>query len=381
MDDSHRHFLRSHSIQSEASARGVARIIITNHEYLGIHNALNTDIPLLSHPRIIDFSGELFAHRKDTRDGSILMDDDEGRILVGKSWFADCIREPMPKSGSSTSCEKPNQLSNDHIVELASLLPIEPYFHTTYINELICCPIKIHGLSPAPTFLKIELVRMKWDEALCKHVVLKLSSEPLIHNPRWGSPLVEEYFTSCVQGSPLLDEFKVKLPSALMDCNSGAISLLVTAYIVRKRSDTYRSAPLTSKFLRGRRGNRDSNDQTKRDYDFEFMGCGLLALTAIDDDVSVLLMNGLHEIELNYWLRPVHEISNDLSNTAWTSNYGPSSEETAFLVLENIKEHSPAAKSFSSQQSTKGYPSMETALVVEVRAYSLAGEDQILSLY
>jgi len=384
-------FSEKSSQLSQAEARwtvcGVARMVTSYYGHLGIHKSLNGRT-LPSRP-LVDYSGELYARRRDAGEHSTSIDDDGGRILLGKNWFDDCTGEPIPKSSSSINCERPHESSQDSIVELASLLSHEPWFHTTFINELICRPIKLQNSPQGPTFLKIEVVDIKWDSDLNRYVVLK-SSDPMIHNPRRGPFLVDEICTSCSQGSQLNDEFKIKLPSALMDSNSGVTCILVSAYSCRKRTDTNHVAFFSSKLLRTYRGARDGIDQTKRGDEVIFLGCGFLPLsTTTDDDVSCLLKNGLHQIELNYWARSAHADSkSNLVDSIRSSSDKSYPVEPDRLILEEMKEHSTPTNSVSSQQTKNGvvdgkqsYREIFNTLVVEVSVQLVCSTVIVLSTH
>lgn len=353
----------------------MAGMTISYYGHLGLHKALNGP-NFSSRPSIIDHSGELQARRRDEEENHTSIDDDGGRILLGKSWFDDYTGEPIPKSNARSNCEGSNASSNHRIIELASLLSNEPLFHTTFVNELICRPITFQNSREVATFLKIEVVKIKWNNEFSRYVVLK-PSESLIHNPRRGPLMVEELFTTCFEGSRLTDEFKIKLPSALMDSDSGATCLLVSAYCCRKRTDTHNVAFFSSKFLRTRNGGRADTDHAKLGDEVEFLGCGFLPLSTTDSDVSCLLANGVHRIELKYWAKFSHRVSNYQSNPVNSNAESTASNKNAdpqYLILEDLKEYSTLTASISSQHPPKGKldagkhssNEIDSALVVEV---------------
>jgi len=196
----------------------------------------------------------------------------------------------------------------------------EPYFYTTFCNELLCSPRVLHHAPKGNLTVKIEVCKIKWDESNNVFVAQTPHFGPSIHNQRRGPPMVPDAYTSCIfsAGSvPFLNEFKIKLPLLLCSNDRSSLSILFSVYSIetkQKRSWTDKFASKLSGFSKRsqKRGGgtegvareeltaADENEEAK----VELLGCGFIPLTS-DPDSQCLIDDGVHNVKLCYEAGPV----------------------------------------------------------------------------
>jgi hypothetical protein len=192
----------------------------------------------------------------------------------------------------------------------------EPYFHTSFCNELLCNPRLVHNCPKGNIVTKVELREVEWNEALNSHIARRPKGGPYLHNQRRGAPFVHESFTSCSLSSTsvtFLSEFKAKLPLLLSDSKNqnGQLVLLFSVYHVEtrpKKSWTERGAHAISRQFS--HGSTDSH-HTKKKAALELLGCGFLPIV-YNTETSCLIDNGFHDVKLCYDAKPA---SSDVRGT------------------------------------------------------------------
>jgi hypothetical protein len=353
-------------------------LVMRNFGYLGLHSAVFSK-GSLARDRLVDFSGELQVRKEEDRE-----DDDEdsdspriaeGRAYVVSPWHKQFISEPAVNGGrnpvvakkaitdvdvstddssgevASRTGEHPRDKSRSkfYAQELAPvplrLMPatsksltnvrkqrggrfvqadVEPAFHTTFCNEVLCHPRLLFNAPKGNIAIKVEVREMEWSVLYQAFLAHTPKFGPSLHNSRRGPFLVHEAFTACsVEAVPahFLDEFKMKLPLILAsrsvggDVDSGPLALFFSVYNVDIKSrirwgSRAEKKPISSidslsntprKGLRGQSsfGPESSDTEAERKKSrVDVLACGFLPITT--SDTSCLVDNGLHDVKLMY---------------------------------------------------------------------------------
>lgn len=310
--------------------------------YLGLHTVVDSKSSLARN-RLVDFTGELQLRLKTDDDKTERRErrrEPDNYRLKLPGWHPRYIAEPVVNGGRISMAE-------DHVVSVSKLyaqelapLPlmlapssrlftspqigmarvqddIEPFFYTSFCNELICHPRILHNCQQGHISIKVELREMEWNEnvnAYFAHVP-RSAIGPSIHNIRRGPFLVQSAFTSCTSrrgDHQFIDEFKIKLPLDLNprnpDGKSLSLSLFFTVYRVKtgSRSKWKRGAKklFGSSILDSIGGSGDEADLTGQ---IEQVACGFLPIVA----QSCLLDNGMHDVRVIYMAQqPPEEMCN-----------------------------------------------------------------------
>lgn len=253
-------------------------LVMRNFGYLGLHCVVHSKSSL-ARDRLVDFTGAVQLRRRednDTRNDYMVPNVLDGMpgVQVVPEWHKGFIAEPTigggriknetlqdigsepstalstsplyaqelaplrlratPVTRSSTASLKPQRGRGHHI----SGEDIEPYFHTTFCNELLCYPRLLHNCPKGNIVIKVEMREVEWMpryESFVAHLPL---SGPAVHNPRRGPFLVQGAFSSCSArclDPHFLDEFKLKLPLILNDIKDASnsarqLSVFFTVY-------------------------------------------------------------------------------------------------------------------------------------------------------
>ena len=333
---------------------GSVMLVMRYFGYLGLHSVVHNKSSLARH-RLVDFTGELQIRR--IGEGEIPYQarshpDRSERDYVVEPWGAKYISEPssllgrnivpmktkhnMILSGLAIVDQPDNPVSAEalsksplYAQELAAI-PLqvspsvgrsmmnpqrmsrgrygmqssdsEPYFHTTFCNELLCTPRLVHNCPTGNIVTKIELREVQWNEELNSYVARLPKAGPCIHNQRRGPVFVSEAFTSCSFSSTtvsFLSEFKLKLPLVLCDTSNPLIrlALVFSVYHVEikpKKTWIERGRVLSKQFG----VNTQSSPQTKKAV-LQPLGTGFLPIT-YNADTTCLIDNGLHDVKLCY---------------------------------------------------------------------------------
>lgn len=320
-------------------------LVMRNFGYLGLHTVVDSKSSL-ARDRLVDFTGELQLRRKsdDEKSQNTTRQRNQANVsenfrLVLSDWHSSFIAEPTDNGGRNRS-EFADESTDDrygssrlYAQELAPLPlllspssrlsngsqsgmsrsrlnqeDIEPFYSTTFCNELLCQPRILHHSPRGKISIKVELREMEWNEAANAYFAHVPGSKigPSIHNPRRGPFLVRSAFTSCTprrSDHQFIDEFKMKLPLDLSTSNlngtSTVLSIFFTVYKIRLGS--------SSKWKRGAKmlfGSSVPESLSASGHDvgssgktrLEQVGCGFLPITS----QSCLLENGLHDVRVVY---------------------------------------------------------------------------------
>jgi len=370
---------------------GTAMLVMRNFGYLGLHQAVFSKSSLRARDRLVDFSGEVQVRRvvsqlddDDEDDGSPHLVDD--RTYVVPPWHKEYVSEPAVNGGrncvstrnseamqrahesqSGEHASEMNPTSGDkstsrfYAKEMAPVplklmpstgtgklaaaaatrrgrtgrtgrsalreLDIEPTFHTTFCNELLCHPRLLHKSPKGNIAIKVELREMEWSVIHQTYLAHTPEFGPSLHNPRRGPFLVQDACTACSYqaiNAHFMDEFKIKLPLLLESksvgggLTSGPLALFFTVYKVGiKPKRTWNvSTPRKSHI---RHDSRDENFERKKSR-VKMLACGFLPITT--SDTSCLIDNGLHDVKLMY-----------------TSEFWEDGQGRDTLILSQIADH------------------------------------------
>ena len=305
---------------------GTAMLVMRNFGYLGLHEVVNGKSSLAM-DRLIDFTGEMQLRRRGEESASenksraknkivpwrIQYEAEPtingGRFIASNSSneFTKNAQElaPVPLLASPHTRASPKSRSRGH----SSSEDIEPYFHTTFCNELLCYPRALRNCQKGNIVIKVEIREIEWKPELGVFLAHLPSCGPLVHNLRRGPFLVQGAYTSCSARRPdprFLDEFKLKLPLLLGNNESRCASIFFTVYrlsfssrkkwgmkaLGRKRTPK-KFDEITSDVV------GESNTVTGKDCQLIQLGCGFLPL----EKKHSLLENGGHDVKISYIAR------------------------------------------------------------------------------
>lgn len=322
---------------------GTAMLVMRNFGYLGLHSVVNSKSSL-ARDRLVDFTGEMQLRRQDRskqlEDDSLQINPSKDVVIVPKQQ-TDFIAEqtihggrntnesdstgsemsrsrlyaqelgplPLHSNASKQTPTTPQGLKSQRNKGALSGYDIEPYYNTSFCNQLLCHPKKLRNCPKGNIVVKVELREMEWNDEYSAYFAHLPLSGPAIHNPRRGPFLVSGAFTSCSSrciDPKFLDEFKVKLP-LLLDGNDKELARRLSLFfVVYKLSFSTRKK--WARKLRGttRSGQKvdeiagDVVGETKGELDSYAscqliqLGCGHLPLS----NNSSVVGNGNHEVKM-----------------------------------------------------------------------------------
>ena len=367
-------------------------LVMRNFGYLGLHSAVFSK-GSLARDRLVDFSGELQIRREEACDDHVGDNGSpriaEGRTYVVSPWHTEFISEPAVNGGrnpvavknasltrksseevASKTDENPGDKSRSkfYAQELApvplSLMPlagkaaatptnvrkrrssrsvqadVEPAFHTTFCNELLCHPRLLYNAPKGNIAIKVEVREMEWSSSHQAYLARTPKLGPSLHNSRRGPFLVQESFTACsvkAVHAHFLDEFKIKLPlilemrSSAGGVDSGPLALFFSVCSIDIKSKrSWKDRVEQRQSPQSRFGLEPNDAETERKKSrVEVLACGFLPITT--SNTSCLVDNGLHDVKLMYTAEMCAE--DDLGN------------ET--LILNQIAEQKGRDSSFS----------------------------------
>jgi len=232
---------------------GHAMLVMRNFGYLGLHSVVNSKSSL-ARDRLVDFTGESQLMR---RNGDGTSDEErkkpqsarETDTVVVSEWDQEFVSEAalcggrnrldldLKKDGGNVALS----LSPLYAQELSPLplncvsnkIPsksqrggragssaqdIEPYYHTSFCNQLLCHPRSLNNCPKGNIVVKVEVREMEWSNDYGAYFAHVPECGPCIHNPRRGPYLVSGVFTACSSrcvDPSFLEEVKIKLPLIL----------------------------------------------------------------------------------------------------------------------------------------------------------------------
>jgi hypothetical protein len=289
----------------------------------------------LARERLVDFTGELQVRQKREDDIEKPVFSEVPFSKRTPEWRLQFIAEPSQNGGRYVSQQKGSQqeslapsVSPLYAQELApiplqltppSRLPspmtsgvargrlhgndIEPFYHTSFCNELLCHPRILHSCSKKIITLKVELRELEWNEPFKAYFAHLPENRTAIHNTRRGPFLVQNAFTTCsfrnsATEHHFIDDFKVKLPFDLRpgrrDGTSRNLALVFTVYGVKigvkniwKRAIKFSSSPTEHESMI-----LDPSGKARLDQ----IACGVLPLSSL----SCILDDGIHDVRVSY---------------------------------------------------------------------------------
>lgn len=340
---------------------GTAMLVMRNFGYLGLHEVVNSKSSL-ARDRLVDFTGEkqLRRRRKDdvTSSEAEIIQYNCGFAQVVPEWRSDYVAESVQFGGRCVHEEEQSKSqigqcsSSLYALELAPLPlhtasltrpsgspspvlrsrargissgeDIEPYFHTTFCNELVCNPRLLHNSPKGNIVVRVEIREMEWNTEFGVFLAHTPASGPMVHNPRRGPFLVQYAYTSssarCIDPH-FLDEFKVKLPLVLGKNGSRSSVIFFTVYRLSFSARKKWAFRFRAGKMWGRRSDEIAGEMageagevsgTSNDCHLIQLGCGFLPL----EKQQSLLDDGNHDVRISHTARhplPQFCIKHDIS--------------------------------------------------------------------
>jgi hypothetical protein len=376
-------------------------LVMRNFGYLGLHAVVDNKSSL-ARDRLVDFTGELQLRRRvdddeprPTTDTRTLVSSTGDCAMVLPDWHPRFLSEPTARGGrnlsSNTSTIKnapgPGSNSSLYAQELAPLplqltpslrhstpaptgLPrgrlqaddVEPYFHTSFCNELICHPRLLHSCPRGDIVIRVGLRELEWKQDFNAYFAHLPRCGPSVHNPRRGPFLVQNAFTSCSPRSVdthFIDEFKVKLPLDLTPDSNRTHALFFSVFNVRvapkgkwqnRAKKLFGNTPVEPTPSSGDSDDLDASGKSR----VELVACGFLPLTTR----GCLLDNGMHDVRVEYTARsPTPEMCDqgllDASSLILVEK-SDTRESLPGSSLENRYESSAEENDSASEVSSSG---------------------------
>ena len=254
----------------------------------------------------------------------------------------------------------------------------EQFSFTSYMNDLLCRPHRLHGSNKRNIVIKIEHRRCTWDTVSSGFTV----GPPLlsIYNQRRGQHLVASMFSSCayhVQNPLWNEEFKVRLPDSLDE--SDVLLLSVYNVCVKNKRKTLHIMPQRSGNMK--QGFSQDNESSDGEHgSLELLGCGILPLLVESDDGgSSLLESDNHDVILKYTCRPVGSsafppgtlVLEPLPQKATTNNIEKDGTQGAkSRMIPRVTSFDNVSKAIA--KVTNGPSHVNEILTLQVRIFSLS---------
>ena len=317
--------------------KGTAMLVMRNFGYLGLHSVVHSKSSL-ARDRLVDFTREIQLRRRvDIAPFSEIED-----ANPVSAWHKNFIAEPTTGGGRNKSDHREDSENSDEATislsplyaqELAPLRlhacplvrsavmsqrgrghnvsgdDMEPFFHTSFCNELLCHPRLLHHCPKGNVVLKVELREIEWIPEFEAFVAHLPSGGPAIHNSRRGPHLVQGSYSSCSSGAIdpfFLDEFKVRLPLVLDNTLPGSTARRHTAIVFivyrlslssRKKSSTHSRTKMlgveTNEIVGDVVGETDESDVSGSCHLMQ-LACGYLPIT----QHSCMIPDGSHDVRM-----------------------------------------------------------------------------------
>ena len=339
-------------------------LVMRNFGYLGLHAVVHSRSSL-ARDRLVDFTGELQIRRRNEGDPAVnndLVVKTDDHVYVVPDWHTQFISEPAVNGGrnsvdpisaaagssklenfddnpsrsplyaqelapvplspvpfSSATRQMPNSSVPPRVRSPVNRGDIEPSYHTSFCNELLCHPRLLHNCPKGNIVMKVEMREMEWKQEHNAFFAHLPHHGPSVHNTRRGPFLIQGTYTSCAVRSSdphFLDEVKVKLPLELKsrrtDCTTRTLSLFFSVYHVKFSSKKKWSNVIPMKTGKKRDSrvsgvnevNEATGERTESGEEGGLTGkcklvllsCGFLPVTS----QSCLIENGLHDVKMMY---------------------------------------------------------------------------------
>lgn len=381
---------------------GTAMLVMRNFGYLGLHPVIDTKSSL-ARERLVDFTGEVQVRRKSEGESSedtlrLKPEQSDGYKVVLPDWHPQYVAEPTTNGGryvygDSLSTGKlyaqellPLPL---HVAPSSRSSPgtgrinfnnddIDPFYNTSFCNELLCLPRIVHNCGKGNLVLKVELREVEWKNEVKGYLAHLPSCGPSIHNIRRGAYLVQSAVSSCSsrRSHQFMDEFKIRLPLDLRpmkrDGTTTNLSIVFTLYKIKLGTSSKGRWKRGAKLLFGSSSASDTSTFADEHHvsgntKLEHVACGFLPI----NEQSCLIENGIHDVRIAYKACPISEemITNGLGDSR-SFVLKDCFEEVSVGNLNQSRENSCA----EDTQSESSIRSLMFRGDVSENARSIAGE-------
>ncbi|KAL3925234.1 MAG: hypothetical protein SGILL_000547 [Bacillariaceae sp.] len=325
---------------------GTAMLVMRSFGYLGLQEVIDSKSSL-ARDRLVDFTGEMQLRIRDsdqdcssdlnssaaTRDPPHWRDEylteattDGGRCVRNQSHASKNAKKseascsdlyaqelaPLPLLSaplgrpSAAPSQPPKSRGRGHSGE-----DIEPYFHTTFCNEIVCNPRLLHNCPKGNIVVRVEMRELEWNAEYNSFLAHVPSCGPVLHNPRRGAFLIQGAYTSCsarCANPHFLDEFKLKLPLVLEKGENRSYCVLFTAYRLsfssrkkwsRRLMSSKRSSRKVDEIAGEMVGESTEVSSESKDCHLIQLGCGFLPI----EKQQALVENGNHDVRIAFTAR------------------------------------------------------------------------------
>lgn len=344
---------------------GSAMLVMRSFGFLGLHQVVDS-ASSLARDRLVDFTGELQLLRDEDAEQEPGKAKHNGFSCELPDWCPAYKAEPTVGGGRaimstdlSNQSESPRYAqelaprslqasklarmsapvqSGAHRGRLHGGQDIEPFFHTSFCNEMLLHPRLLHNCPKGNIVVKTELREIEWNEAQAAHFAHVPGTGPALHNNRRGPFLVQSLFTSCSpRGSNkhFMDEFKMKLPLNLRPGNENGsrrvLSLFFTVYNIKMHSKSKWKKLFSSSSSEMKEGETGMGS-----FRIEQVACGFLPISAD----TCLIDDGLHDVRIMY-----------TSQVAPTGYVQKGIARASTLVLREKVDHTETASTANKEHS------------------------------
>jgi len=319
-------------------------LVMRNFGYLGLHSVVHSKSSL-ARDRLVDFTRETQLRRRIDDEAFGDAEDTGLDSNVTPAWHKGFIAEPTVDGGRNRSyhidrehkegVKLPSPLYAQelaplrlHASPLVRSIPslslksqrgrshhvsgddIEPYFHTSFCNEMLCYPRLLHNCPGGNIVMKVELREIEWVPEYGTLIAHLPTTGPAIHNSRRGPHIVQASYTSCSIGAVdpfFFDEFKFRLPLVLDNAtyvSTEAQRQTAILFIVYRLSFDSRTAP-SQRFGSGEKmdsfagekvGESDVDSLSGEGCNLTQLCCGYLPIT----QNASIIPDGNHDVRMTH---------------------------------------------------------------------------------
>ncbi|KAG7374623.1 Dock homology region 2 domain containing protein [Nitzschia inconspicua] len=322
---------------------GTAMLVMRSFGYLGLHEVVSSKSSL-ARDRLVDFTGEIQLRRREDVTGEESTGSFQSSELPHTQvpWRNQFVAEATKHGGRCLEESRNNTIEvSTSILYAQELAPlpllstplgrpsispsfpksrgrgnssgedIEPYFHTTFCNEIVCNPRLLHNCPKGNIVVKVEMREMEWSPDHNAFFAHTPSCGPVVHNPRRGSFLIQGAYTSCsvrCSDPHFLDEFKMKLPLVLESNGQRSHCIFFTVFRLsfssrkkwsRRLLSTKRSSRKVDEIAGVLVGESGEVSNESKDCHLIQLGCGILPV----EKQQALLENGNHDVKIAFCAR------------------------------------------------------------------------------
>jgi len=309
---------------------GTAMLVMRSFGFLGLHQVVDS-ASSLARDKLVDFTGELQLLREENTEKGTGKATHNAFMCELPRWCPAYKAEPTIGGGrANMSTDLSNQSESPRYAQelaprslQASKLAristpvqpgahrgrlhggndIEPFFYTSFCNEMLLHPRLLHNCPKGNVVVKAELREIEWNDSHAGYFAHLPRSGPAMHNNRRGPFLVQSLFTSCSpRGSNkhFMDEFKMKLPLDLRPGNENGsgrrvLSLFFTVYNIKMHSKSKWKKLFSSTSSETKEGETETGP-----FRIEQVACGFLPISSD----TCLIDDGLHDVRIIYTSQP-----------------------------------------------------------------------------